>query len=161
MLDFKKDIKNAEIMIKDHIVKGYDKIYFASNENLKKIFSNTDFFGKKVLTVLGSGDQSFYFYNHNASQVDLFDINKLTIYFYYLRIWFIEIYNNFYLPFNFDNEFLIRLLNKVKPKTEEEQAAYNFWMEFYKLEIGFNYLQTELTGFTNEISELDKINKHN
>ena len=47
-------------------------------------------------TVLASGDQAFYFYDNGAKKVDLFDINKLSIYYYYLRVWIIKYLGRFY-----------------------------------------------------------------
>ena len=90
------DFKMTEKLLNNVSVDGYGKIYFSSNEDLKTIFSNFDFKDKDVLTVAGSGDQAFYSYNDDAKKVDLFDKNKLTIYYYYLRKWIISYYDMFY-----------------------------------------------------------------
>ena len=74
----------------------YNKIYFNTNEDLASLFNNIDIENKDVLTVLGSGDQSFYCYENDANSVDIFDVNRLSIYYYYLRIWVIENLNTFY-----------------------------------------------------------------
>lgn len=53
--------------------------------------------------MLGSGDQAFHFLNRDAKSVDVFDINRLSIYYYYLRIWLIKYMNEFYPnDFNYD-----------------------------------------------------------
>ena len=67
----------------------YATIYFHSNERSKEIFSEINVKNKDVLTVLGSGDQAFYLYDNGAKSVDMFDKNKLAIYYYYLRTWVI------------------------------------------------------------------------
>ena len=164
MLNYKEDLRNTDLILKWKNAPGYEKLYFSSNERLKDIFYNIDLTGKKVLSVLGSGDQAFYIYNLNAKEVDLFDKNKLTIYYFYLRIWLIEYCDNFYFPTNVDNSFLINLLKKVKPKTEEEAIAYNYWKEFIKIafnnKVEFNDLQEEEPSNENEIKNLDKIKEN-
>lgn len=163
MLNYKEDIEKTKKVLWCQSVDGYDKIYFSSNECLKDIFYNTDFTNKKVLTVLGSGDQAFHFYSHNATDVDLFDKNKLALYYYYLRIWIIEIYDMYTLPYHVTDNFIIELLNKVRPKNEEEENAYNYWKTFFE-RFCFNInrdmffrLQEESPHRRNDIDNLDKI----
>ena len=163
MLDFKEDVKNTYSVINGETISGYEDIFFSSNENLNEIFYRLDFTDKKVLTVLGSGDQAFHFYDHNAKHVDLFDINKLTIYFFYLRIWLIEHYNKFHFPLHLGNLFLCNLLNRVTPQTEEEEIVHNYWLELIDMllinckslnSIRIDYYDSnELT----EINELDNL----
>ena len=77
-----QDIKKTEEMLYSYYYNRfstYDKVYFETNEKCDKIISNYDVKDKSVLTVLGSGDQAFQFYKHGAKNVDLFDVNKLTI----------------------------------------------------------------------------------
>ena len=83
------------------VISGYDEdeyshLFFQSNDRLTDLFPKLDVYGKNVLTVLGSGDQALYFYKMGANCVDLFDINKLTFFYYYLRIWIIKYLNKSY-----------------------------------------------------------------
>ena len=128
------DITRKNIMYTNFVIKGkqvdnYSKIYFASNEKLDKIFSNVDIKDKNVLTVLGSGDQAFHLYNRGARHVDVFDKNKLTLFYYYLRRWVIQYLNAFYPETNLRNIYIKKLLKKVEPRTIEELDAYNYWSE--------------------------------
>ena len=61
MLNYKSDLENTYSIINNDYTDGYDKLYFSSNEDLRGIFNEMDFTGKKVLTVLASGDQVFHF----------------------------------------------------------------------------------------------------
>ena len=138
MLNYEKDIENTISFLNNERIPGYSDLYFSSNENLKDIFGNIDFTDKKVLSVLSSGDQAFHIYDHNSSHIDLFDINVLTIYFFYLRIWHIEQYNKFHLPLYVNNEYMQDLLKRINPKTEEENQVYNYWQELVKIFIDYN-----------------------
>ena len=161
MLDYKKDLKMTDLILQDNEVKDYDKLYFTSNENLNEVFYGMDFTGKNVLTVLASGDQAFHIYNHNAKHVDLFDINKLTIYFFYLRIWFIEQYNMFHLPNHIENTYILNLLNLVTPRTMEEKFAHNYWLVLIDILLSnhksLNSIQIEYPKDLAEIKDLDRI----
>lgn len=161
MLNYKSDLENTYSIINNDYTDGYDKLYFSSNEDLRGIFNEMDFTGKKVLTVLSSGDQVFHFYNHNATDVDLFDKNKLTLYFYYLRIWIIEINNKYSLPDATNNIYIERLLKRVRPKTEEEYNAYNYWKEYIKKyhfdRYSIHRLEVEKPNRKSPIDNLDKI----
>ena len=109
---------------------NYGPIYFHSNEYLNEIFNEVDICGKDVLTVVGSGDQALYMYDRGVKNVDLFDKNKLTLYYYYLRVWTIKYLNKFYPEYDSKNKFLKKLLKFVKPSTEEEKIAFLYWKKF-------------------------------
>ena len=64
----------------------YSKVYYSSNEDFKNMFSSVDMNDKSVLTVLASGDQAIHFYNKGAKRVDVFDVNKITKYYYGIRL---------------------------------------------------------------------------
>ena len=110
--------------------KHYNSVFFHSNENLKGVFDQVDVAGKDVLTVLSSGDQAIHLYDRDAKSVELFDINNLTLYYYYLRVWTIKYLNQFYPDVHFKNNFLERVLEHVKPTTKEEEIAYLYWKKF-------------------------------
>lgn len=73
----------------------YSNIYSFTNENLSCLQKLYDFENKKVLTVLGSGDQYFSSLLFGAKDVEVFDLNALTWYYFVLK--FIAIRN---LDFN-------------------------------------------------------------
>ena len=125
-----RDILGAQDVYNTKYSPKYNKVYLNTNEDLASLFNNIDIKNKDILTVLGSGDQSFYCYENDAKSVDIFDVNKLTIYYYYLRIWVIEYLNNFYPEDKFDKQYISNLLQLVVPKTKEEQEAYNYWKAF-------------------------------
>lgn len=104
-----------------------DEIYYNSNEKLNIIYNNFDFNGKNILSVLGSGDQAFNLINRGAKKVDLFDRNKMTIYFFYLRKWIIEYLNMYYYKKNLNSNFIKDLLKIVTPKSLDEEIALYFW----------------------------------
>ncbi len=60
-------------------------VYAFSNEALNQYMKNYDFKGKSVLASLGSGDFALNAYLLGASEVETFDINKYTYYFYQLK----------------------------------------------------------------------------
>ena len=106
-------------------------VYFETNEYVGEILDNFDVENKKVLTVLASGDQAFHFYNKGAKKVDVFDINKLTFYYYYLRIWNMRKYHEMYPRWDkLDNNYINELLLSVKPESKDELLAYNYWICF-------------------------------
>ena len=78
------DVVNTIDMLNGNGKINYNLLFSSSNELLKPIFSNFDFKGSDVLSVLGSGDQAFHFFKAKVGKLDLFDINKLTIYNMYL-----------------------------------------------------------------------------
>ncbi len=101
------------------------RIYPCTNENLDFVFSSVDFKDKEVLSVLASSDQLFSAYYLNAKNVDSFDRNRFTKYYYYLRKWSL-IYDLVDIPSNVN---LGDLLGKVSVSSEEEFDALRFWME--------------------------------
>ena len=108
----------------------YDRVYSETNEPCDKIISKFDVKDKSVLTVLGSGDQAIQFYVNGAKNVDLFDINKLTIYYYYLRIWHMKKYGTMYPEDIFNSNYFKEILKYVNPSSYNEKLAYLYWNRF-------------------------------
>ena len=69
------DIKKTQDVRNIIYSQKYGKVYFKTNEFLEELFKNVDLKDKDILTVLGSGDQSFLCYEKQAKSVDVFDIN--------------------------------------------------------------------------------------
>lgn len=111
----------------------HDRVYFRSNEDLDAVFSHFDVKEKNVLSVLGSGDQAFHLIKRGAKSIDLFDKNKLTIYYFYLRLWTIRYTGKYYPDVYFNHEYIKKLLSCVKPESEEEKNACEYWKMFTDL----------------------------
>ena len=129
-----RDVSNACSVV-DSGSLGYHffRIYYTSNEDLPSLFQNFSVKDKDVLTVLGSSDQYFYSYYYGARRVDTYDINNLTKYYYYLRMWCLKYHSSFYpdrKEFLKSTKFLGELLEKVECSSEEEETAYFFWNQY-------------------------------
>ena len=105
-----RDIDNTSRLMDGIECDSFCPVYFSTNEHLDDIFSYIDVKDKKVLSVIGSGDQAFYFYNNGAKKVDLFDINKLAIYYYFLRVWTMKYLNRSYPYKNFGTSYIRDLI---------------------------------------------------
>lgn len=68
-------------------------VYAFTNEALNQYMKNYDFEGKSVLASLGSGDFALNAYLLGATEVETFDINQYTYYFYQLKKALIMKYN--------------------------------------------------------------------
>ena len=129
-----KDVISTINVINRNFKENYDEIFFASNEMLYNIFSNFSVSGKDVLTVLASGDQAFHCFKNGAKSVDLFDINPLTFYYYYLRVWTIKYSNQFYPNRDFNSKDIKKLLRKVSIKSDYERDAYEYWKKLIEID---------------------------
>lgn len=106
----------------------YSKVYYSSNEDLNKLFSSVDMNNKSVLTVLASGAQALYCLSKGASKVDVFDVNKITKYYYGLRLLAIKYLNTSFLgnEEDFINN-VVEILNKCSSNSEFEKDIVDFW----------------------------------
>ena len=130
-----KDYLVSRILAYGKEVPGYGRVYYRTNEDLDTIYRDLDFHKKKVLSVLASSDQVFTARYLGAEQVDSFDKNRLTIYYYYLRKWAIK-YRSQLFPrvLGKCGNWLKTLVEVVKPESEEEAKA----LEFYKRHVKEN-----------------------
>lgn len=113
-------------------IPGYGRVYYKTNEDLVDMYRDIDFEDKKVLTVLASSDQVYTARFLGAKTVDSFDKNRLTLYYYYLRKWSIKYKNELYPKVLRGNNWLKRLLEVVKPESEEEHKALEFFKRHVK-----------------------------
>ena len=106
----------------------YSKVYYSSNEDFKNMFSSVDMNDKSVLTVLASGDQAIHFYNKGAKRVDVFDVNKITKYYYGIRLLAIKYLGTSFLgdEVDFINN-VIDILNKCSMDNDFEKEIVSFW----------------------------------
>lgn len=121
-----KDYLASRIIINKKEVNGYGPIYYQNNEKILRDLLSIDFENKNVLSVLSSSDQLLTFRALDSRSVDAFDINRLTIYYYYLRKWSIKYMDKLY-PTIDDNIWLQKLLTKVEINSDLEQKALIFF----------------------------------
>ena len=132
-------IELAELIYKQATEKKYTykiNIYNETNEDLYEIFNNYDMFDKDVLTVLASSDQLFSCYAKNAKSVDTFDMEYTTLYYYYLRKWFVLYKDLICIPhemFIKSEPKLYSFISSIVTKSENEKNAKAFWMKYLEL----------------------------
>ncbi len=137
----------------------YNHVYYKSNENLYFLFSQIDIAGKDVLTVVGSGDQSFHCYDRDAKSVTLFDKNKLTIYYYYLRLWVIKYLNKYYPDDCFPKDWMYFLLGQVECRNQDEKDALMYWKYIISTYGEDTYNRLFFRGFDDKNNELENLSK--
>lgn len=108
------------------------RIYPKTNEDLDALFKNFTVKDKDVFSVLGSSDQVLSSFYLGAKSVDSFDINKLTIYYYYLRKWLITNLGEEYIKEEYfkNGKKLIEFIVSIKPISEDEKKAKLFWLNY-------------------------------
>lgn len=126
------DIKSTIKMLNSEDVSGYGNIYPCTNEDLRSIYSSVDFENKDVLSVMASGDHVFMSFINGAKSVSSFDINKLALYYFYLRLWTIKYHGTYYPEPFLDSEYVSYLLNDVKVMEPRENQAYEYWKKLLK-----------------------------
>ena len=137
-----KDYLASKIIAEGKEVEGYSKIYFKTNEDLVTAYRKIDFLDKNVLSVLASSDQVFTARYYGANTVDGFDKNRLSFYYYYLRIWSIKYMGDIYPDKVLENDYywLLKLLSLVKVSSPNEKKAFSFWYSNLKRQIDFSKL---------------------
>lgn len=70
----------------DMRMKGFEKLYLFSNENLGTYYKRLNLKGKRVLTVGSSGDQILYSLYYGADEVVCYDICPLSKYYFDLKV---------------------------------------------------------------------------
>ena len=126
---YKEDIEKVKRIVngQNSYVDDLAALYKNTNEDLTKILKDIDFKNKKVLTVQASSDQLFSSLILGAEEVDTFDANRLTEYYYYLRKWCLEETKKYYLPAK------TSLLTKIVEKHyDENEYAAKLWLEIIK-----------------------------
>lgn len=127
------DVKEARNIPNNDNKCNYGRVYQWSNESMEALFRNFSVRDKDVLTVVGSGDQVFGSLYNGANSVDTFDVNKLAIYYYFLRKWIIQRFGVVYPDRDFlMNKYndLVRLVFSLKPDNDLERKASLFWMHY-------------------------------
>lgn len=153
-------MKNVDRDVNDFVHSGH--VYLNSNEQLDSVFTDFDFRDKNIFSVLGSGDQAFHLINRGARRVDLFDINVLTKYYFYLRIWMIKYLDLFYYNNHLSSSFINQLLEIVTPTNENEKDALYYWKKLMKKNIfndyeGLIFSRDSVNVKKNYITDLERI----
>ena len=161
-----RDYLSARVIADNKQLDDYSKMYYKTNENLVDLYLDLDFEDKSVLSVVSSSDQIFTPMLLGAREVDGFDKNRLTKYYYYLRKWVIK-YNKEVYPMDMvqgNKDYLIKLLEKVRVSSEEEAEAYKFWRLLHNHDTNIENLFTEddrnigKTLFDDNIHYLEELN---
>ena len=139
-----KDFLSSRIIAdnKELMSHEYGKIYYKTNEDLVDAYLDTDFKDKEVLSVLASSDQVLTARYLDAKRVDAFDKNKLTQYYFYLRLWSIKYQKELY-PKIYGKDgmvWLSRLLSLVKPENKNEKKALFFFKKHLMLKTNLENL---------------------
>ena len=166
MDSIERDLKYTEDILEGNETPwNYGKIYSSANDSMDYIMPLLDIENKDILTVLGSGDQAFHFYENGATNIELYDINKLCLYYYYLRLWIIKYNNSFYPEYrkvNNLNEYLEQMLCFIKPASEKEEQAYKYWISLIyrtKKSIDNHLFYRDYCYPGNEIYDLSNLKK--
>lgn len=132
-----EDIKQAmKVMDTNSLfIDRFDKIYPFATENVYGCFDNYNFEDKDCLTVLGSSAQMLYMYLNGAKNVTAFDINNLTIYYFYFIKAFLlsniskEDFTNIFITRN--SKEIKRVFSKILKHLKGD--AYIFWKSLYNM----------------------------
>lgn len=112
-----------------------NKVYYQTNENLtSKMYQNTNFENKQVLSVMGSGDHVLTSNYNFAKRTDAFDKSLLSSYYYQLRRWYIKYADLLYPDINSRGNFK-RLIESINPKNDLEFEALIFFKKLLKYNV--------------------------
>ena len=123
------------------------KIYDFTNENVSAYKDLFEFSNASVLTVLGSGDQYFTYLLNGAKNIEVFDYNIVTWYYFLLKFTAIKYlsYEDFYQMFITDNLDNLKIYNKLLPYLPED--CIWFFNKLYLLRRKFSSIVTNNTLF--------------
>lgn len=127
------------------------KIYDFTNENVGAFKSLFDFSNARVLTVLGSGDQYFTSLLNGAKNIEVFDYNIVTWYYFLLKYIAIKYlsYEDFYQMFITDNLDNLKIYNKILPYLPED--CIWFFNQLSLLKRKFSSIKTNNTLFLSSL----------
>lgn len=129
MYNIIEDVNNTLRLINIYIVNdigNYGKLYINTNEPIRDVLSICDFNNKKVLTVLASSDQLLAISELNPLKIDTFDINILTMYFFYLKKWFFLMYHEL-ISYGLDKKVIFDCLKIADLNNNGDKNAYIYW----------------------------------
>lgn len=126
-----------------------EKVYDFTNENLVDLSQIYHFTDANILTVLGSGDQYFSALLAGAKNVEVFDINHLTLYHFILKFTAIKVlsYEEFIQMFVVDN--LDNLCIYAKLRDFLPSKVSDFFDTLIHLQRKFSSIKIHNTIFAN------------
>ena len=128
--DYSKDYLVSRVISFGKKVDGYSQIFYQTNEDLVDAYLDVDFKDKDVLSVMASGDHVLTSRFLEARKTDAFDCNRLTLYYFYLRLWALQYKKELYPKImDGDNDWLEYLLRWVRPRNEQEARAKMFFSQ--------------------------------
>lgn len=127
-----------------------DRIYKFTNENLTAYQELFDFNGKKVLSVIGSGDQYFTSILYGAKEVTVFDKNPLAAYYLIFKYAAIKVfsYEEFIKFFFTSNMRNISLYNKLRLALPHE--VRDVFDKYFK--VGINSITNPSLGLSKKVN---------
>lgn len=149
---------------KDNTFKNMDMSYIFTTENIKGYIP--DLTDKDILTVTSSGDHYFNALVKGAKNVDLFDINSLTIHMLKLKKAAVEnldldVFLNFFNPIDKENFFRYDIYLKFSKYLDKE--TYLYWNYIYEL-ADFNNSNIYKSGLFYKLNyssfDMNKINEY-
>lgn len=131
-----------------------EKVYDFTNENLIDLSKIYHFADTNILTVLGSGDQYFSALLAGAKNIEVFDINYLTLYHFILKFTAIKIllYEEFIQMFVVDN--LDNLSIYAKLRNFLPLKVSDFFDNLIRLQRKFSSIKIHNTIFANTKSKV-------
>ena len=131
-----EDLEYAYTVLDGKFDENHWHIWGNTNEELDDMFRDINVSDKSVLTVMSSSDYLIMSHLFGAKSVECFDINPLTLRFFYLRKWLIQ---NGKLEYgaDLDCKNTIDIVNSVSSFSSKYEKESNiFWKEIMK---GFNW----------------------
>ncbi len=130
MADINRDIGILEDIFKGkQPYKNWTQLYPRTTENIARVLDIVDVRGLDVYAVLSSSDIPFSLIEKRVKSIDTFDINPLTLRYYYLRKWMLENglldgeYVNYDLAYDIINQ-------KRSYINEDEKNSVMFWSNY-------------------------------
>lgn len=130
MQDLQKDLNIIDGKGELYEIIDFAFIYPRSEEEVKELFSKINVRNKDVLSVLSSSDYLFSCLVKDVKSIDTFDINPLTLRYYYLRKWLLELG---YIDINcFSYDELKEIINFHKDSNNiDEKESVMFWNYYF------------------------------
>lgn len=127
MADIRKDIGILEDIFNGEApYRDWTKIYPRTTENIAKVLDIVDVRGLDVYSVLSSSDIPFSLIEKRVKSIDTFDINPLTLRYYYLRKWMLE--NGLLDGKDLEYDVIQGIINQKRIYiNDDEKTSVKFW----------------------------------
>jgi hypothetical protein len=157
MANLQEDLRTLDLIFKDEYETEFNKIFPRSNECLMELFNRVDVKDNNVYSVLSASDYLFSLYNNGASNVDTFDIQPLTLRYYYLRKWILA--TGFLDADDLDlyaiKGLVINMYEKRQFLSKDEEESIIFWLSYLDRISSYRIYKSEL--FYDMCGKYDKV----